>query len=107
MSSARKRIQTRRQEPAAQRRRLSAAAGAALGLLIVSVTALLLARGGSPADYEAEYTGGPRVRLAQDIYDYGYVKHDTVVTTDVEISNVGDEPLQIAELPVVEVREGC
>lgn len=107
MTSSKKRIQARREQQAAQRKRLIAVAVGAIGLLVVGVAALLLTRGGSPTGYEAEYAGGPRLSLEQDLYDYGYVKHDTVITTDVEITNVGDAPLQIAEVPVVEVREGC
>ncbi|HPV05579.1 MAG: hypothetical protein WBH90_04550 [Aggregatilineales bacterium] len=107
MSHSRKRVQARRAQQAAQRKRLMAVAVAALGMVIVGVAALLLARSGSPTGYEPEYTGGPRVSLKQDFYNYGYVKHGTLITTDVEIGNVGDEPLQILDVPVVEVRDGC
>ena len=107
MSSTRERIQRRREQQAARRKRVVALAIAAAGLLLVGLAALLVTRRGSPAGYSAEFSGGPRLELEQDVYDYGYVKLDTVITTDVKISNVGDEPLQIAEVPVVEVREGC
>ncbi len=106
MSRSRKRIQQRKQQQAQQRKRLMAALIAVAGLVVVGVAALLVTRSGSPAGYTPQ-ASGPRLRLAQDVYDYGYVKLDTVITTDVEIQNVGDEPLKISEVPVVEVREGC
>lgn len=78
-----------------------------VGLVIIGIAVVLLTRSGTPSNYTPEYTGGPRLALEQDFYDYGYLRLNTTVTTDVEISNVGDEPLKISEIPVVEVREGC
>jgi hypothetical protein len=79
-----------------------------VGALVVAAAGLLLAtRKGSPSDYVPEYTGGPRIDLDQEVYDYGYVELNTVITTDVEISNVGDQPLRITDTPQVQVLEGC
>lgn len=81
---------------------------AGIGGLIVAGAALLLATGkGSPKGYMPEYSGGARIDLNQDTFDYGDVKLNTVITTDVEISNVGDKPLQITGTPQVQVLEGC
>jgi hypothetical protein len=77
------------------------------GVLVIGLAVFFMARGGAPAGYEPEYTGGPRIAVDQEVYDYGYVKLNTIVTTDVEISNVGDEPLRIASIPQVQVLEGC
>ena len=79
-----------------------------VGALVVAAAGLLLVtRKGNPQDYVPEYTGGPRIALDQEVYDYGYVELNTVVTTDVEISNVGDQPLRITDTPQVQVLEGC
>jgi hypothetical protein len=77
------------------------------GALVVAAGLLLATRKGSPSDYVPEYTGGPRIDLGQEVYDYGYVELNTVITTDVEISNVGDQPLRITDTPQVQVLEGC
>lgn len=79
-----------------------------VGVLAVGLAVFSLVRGrNAPAGYEPEYTGGPRIEVAQEVYDYGYVKLDTVITTDVEITNVGDKPLKITSVPQVQVLEGC
>ena len=81
---------------------------AGVGGLILAVAALVLATGkGSPAGYVPEYTGGARLALDQDTFDYGDVKLNTTITTDVEISNVGDATLRITGTPQVQVLEGC
>lgn len=108
MSQSSKRIRSRKQQKKAQqRRRTMAVVMGVVGLAIVGIAALLLTRSGTPANYTPEYAGGPRLALEQDSYDYGYVQLGTTITTDVKIENVGDEPLKISEIPVVEVREGC
>jgi len=79
-----------------------------LGVLVIAITGLLLLTNKrAPGSYQPEYTGGPRIEVSQDMYDYGYVKLDTPVTTEVEIRNVGDKPLTIARLPQVQVLQGC
>lgn len=81
---------------------------AGVGGLILAVAALVLATGkSSPDGYVPEYTGGARLALNQDTFDYGDVKLNTTITTDVEISNVGDAPLRITGTPQVQVLEGC
>ena len=78
------------------------------GALVVAVVGLLVATSkGSSNDFVPEYTGGPRIDLAQEVYDYGYVTLNTTITTDVEIGNVGDKPLRITDVPQVQVMEGC
>ena len=79
-----------------------------LGALAIGLAVFFIVSGrGASADYEPEYTGGPRIDVDQEMYDYGYVKLNTTITTDVKISNVGDRPLRITSIPQVQVLEGC
>lgn len=80
---------------------------AVVGLLVVGAALLLLNKNRTPPGYEPSFTDGPRVEVVQEVFDYGAVLVNTPIQTDFEIRNVGDKPLQIKELPVVEVREGC
>ncbi len=79
-----------------------------LGVLLISGAILLAITGrGAARGYVPQFRGGPRLEVAQEVFDYGYVKLDTVIRTDFEIRNVGDETLRILRVPQVEVREGC
>lgn len=80
---------------------------AAVGVLVIGGALLLLNQNGTPRGYKPAFTGGPRVEVAQEVFDYGEVLVNTTIQTDFEIRNVGDQPLKIEGVPVVEVREGC
>ncbi len=55
-----------------------------------------------------EVTGAPKIRVDQDVYDYGTVKLGGVpIRTVVQITNVGDQTLRFTEAPYIEVLEGC
>lgn len=96
----------------------------AAGALILTVAAYVLLRSGastqpaSPAQparpaqpVQAGNTpqpvSGPRLSVAQDVFDYGDVKVNQPVEAVFRVKNVGDKPLQILEQPQVEVVEGC
>ena len=82
-----------------------------LGVGLVIVLAVLLAQNrpanGVPASFTPAYTGGPRVEVAQAVFDYGDVRFNTPVETVFRVRNVGDEPLEILGEPQVRLVEGC
>ena len=54
-----------------------------------------------------EISGQPSLKVDQELIDYGDVKVNTNLTFDIELTNVGDQPLEISEPPYIEVKEGC
>ena len=54
-----------------------------------------------------DVSGAPTLKVDRDRIDFGDVKVDTPVTAAFEISNTGDQPLRISQVPKVEVVEGC
>lgn len=54
-----------------------------------------------------EVSGQPSLKLDQDFIDYGDVKFNTNKSFAIRLTNVGDQPLNISETPIIEVREGC
>jgi hypothetical protein len=107
MSRSRSRVQNQRRKEQRNKRTLALGLGGLGLLLIVGAVVLLTRKGDAPAGFEPVFNGGPRVELSEDTYDYGYVQFNNQITTDVEMRNVGDEPLRIAGIPQVQVREGC
>ena len=63
--------------------------------------------GGAPTDPAPAGSGGPRVQVAQDVYDYGDVTYDTPIKTVFRVQNVGDRPLEILDTPQVLLVDGC
>jgi hypothetical protein len=55
----------------------------------------------------APYHGGPRLAVDTDLIDFGPVRFEKLVQARFLLRNVGDQPLQIAANPPVEVVEGC
>ena len=53
------------------------------------------------------YHGGPRLAVDTQLIDFGSVRFDQPVRARFLLRNVGDQPLQIAANPPVEVVEGC
>lgn len=81
---------------------------AAIALLVVAVLSSQNGGTGSaPAAFTPTYTGGPRVEVAQEVFDYGAVKLNTPVETVFRVRNVGDAPLEILGEPQVRLVEGC
>ena len=78
--------------------------GGALVLIIVGVFVLLRGSGSSKA---IEVTGKPKLAVDTEKIDLGKVLLNKTVSVAFELSNVGDEPLQLQGIPKVEVKEGC
>jgi len=77
-----------------------------LALVVVAVVVLLSSGGNKKADIEV--TGSPKLKVEQEVYDYGDVKLGGVpIRTVVKVTNVGDQPLRFNEAPYIEVLEGC
>ncbi|MBM4458724.1 MAG: DUF1573 domain-containing protein [Chloroflexi bacterium] len=49
----------------------------------------------------------PRLAVDQKTMDFGKVPLDIPVKATFKLTNVGDQPLQILNKPIVEVRQGC
>lgn len=77
-----------------------------LALVVVAIVALMATGGENKIDIEV--TGAPKLKVEQDVYDYGDVKLGGVpIRTVVKVTNVGDQPLRFKEAPYIEVLEGC
>ncbi len=81
------------------------------GILVVAVgigaaTWVLIQRS-SPSLVAAQHTGGPRLSVDTDTIDFGTVRFEKFVTARFRLRNVGDQPLQLASNPPVDVVEGC
>lgn len=86
-------------------------------IVVIGAVALVLARddqesgstSSSPIDrnFTPAVSGGPRVDVPQDYFDYGEVKLGEFVKTVFDVRNVGDQPLTILGEPRVELIEGC
>lgn len=81
--------------------------GMGSALLLGGLLFAFLSGGNTPRDYVPSFSGGPHIEIEPDFLDYGYVKLNTVIISEITIRNVGDEPLHILGQPQVEVREGC
>ena len=77
-----------------------------LGLVLVGGTVLLVNSGDS-AGFVPAGTGGPRLQVAKEVYDYGDVTYDTPIKTVFRVQNVGDRPLEILDTPQVLLADGC
>ncbi len=79
---------------------------AGIGLVLVAIWALVSS--GGPDKAKIEVTGAPKLKVEQEVYDYGDVKLGGVpIRTVVKVTNVGDQPLRFKEAPYIEVLEGC
>ena len=83
-------------------------AGCALLVIIIGVALLASSgRGSSGSSAPAQVTGQPKLAVDQQKVDFGKVPLDIPVKATFQLSNVGDQPLQILNQPVVEVKQGC
>jgi len=104
--SSRRKRKPRRQ---ARNRQLSwvllAGGGLAVGILVV----LLVSKpwSGDEPQVTPQVAGSPRLVVEQTVIDEGYVRYNVPVRTTFRLSNVGDQPLQILEMPQVRLVEGC
>ncbi len=60
-----------------------------------------------PQVVAAQYTGGARLAVDQDLVDFGNVRFEKFVTANFRVRNVGDQPLRLPANPPVQVVEGC
>lgn len=83
-------------------------AGGAL-LLIVAGAIWLVTNGlaSSRSGSTIQTAGRPAVAIDRESIDFGKVPLDVPVKATFELSNIGDQPLQILNQPVVEVKQGC
>ncbi|MHB0924037.1 MAG: hypothetical protein ACYC3H_08750 [Bellilinea sp.] len=78
------------------------------GLALVAVAVVVLLSSGGNKKADIEVTGAPKLKVEQEVYDYGDVKLGGVpIRTVVKVTNVGDQPLKFKEAPYIEVLEGC
>ncbi len=61
----------------------------------------------SPQVVAAQYTGGARLAVDQDLIDFGNVRFEKFVTANFRVRNVGDKPLLLPANPRVDAVEGC
>lgn len=61
----------------------------------------------SPQVVAAQYTGGPRLAVDNDLIDFGNLRFEKFVTARFRLRNVGDQPLRLAVNRQVEAIEGC
>ena len=76
-----------------------------LALVLLALWAVLGGRSGGPA--KIEVTGQPRLKVDREQIDLGNIQLGRTVEASFVLTNVGDQPLQIAEAPFIEVVEGC
>jgi hypothetical protein len=95
--------------PLPQRNTLSLyLAGGALLVIIIGIVLLSNpGRGLTGSGTPAEVTGQPKLAVDREQIDFGKVPLDIPVEATFKLSNVGDQPLQILNQPVVEVKQGC
>ncbi|OIO96329.1 MAG: hypothetical protein AUK03_04105 [Anaerolineae bacterium CG2_30_64_16] len=83
-------------------------AGGALLVIIIGVAWLANSgRGSTNTASPAQIAGRPALAVDQQKIDFGKVPLDIPVKATFKLSNVGDQPLQILNQPVVEVKQGC
>ncbi len=76
-----------------------------LALVLLALSAVLGSRPPGPA--QIEVTGQPRLKVDRELIDLGNIQLGRTVDASFVLTNVGDQPLQIAEAPFIEVVEGC
>jgi hypothetical protein len=81
-------------------------AGFALAFVAIGAFFLFGRGNGAPAK-PVEVAGQPNLVVDREQIDFGKVPMDKPVLAEFELSNTGDQPLQIVGAPQVEVREGC
>ncbi len=80
---------------------------AVLGLVVIGAAVLITLANGPAPGFDPEVSGSPVIKVEQPSYDLGDQTLNTVAEVTYEITNVGDEPLRILDVPEVQVLEGC
>ncbi len=75
------------------------------GLLLLALVAVLAWPKAPKAQIEVD--GAPKLKVDQDKVDLGDVPLGQTVDVSFRLTNIGDQPLRIAQAPFVEVVEGC
>lgn len=104
-----KKYQQRRKKQVPPSRRMPwlwLALGSAVLLIIGGLSALWASSEAGPAVAPVT-SGAPKLVVDQQIIDEGPVKLNTPVRTAFRLRNIGDQPLQIMDEPIVELVEGC
>jgi hypothetical protein len=82
--------------------------GALVLLPIIGV--LLLGQssgGGIDPNFTPKVSGAPSLEVVQPFFELGDQHFNNTVQVVYNLQNVGDQPLQILEIPRVQVLEGC
>jgi hypothetical protein len=83
-------------------------AGGAVLLVLVGIALLSgLGRGSSGSNGAPQVVGQPKLAVDREQIDFGRVPLNIPVRATFKLSNLGDQPLQILNQPVVEVKQGC
>ena len=85
---------------------LWAVMGSAL-LLIVGGLSILWNPSGSAPAVTPVVQGAPRLAVDRTEVDEGNIPLNKMVRSSFQLTNIGDQPLQILDEPVVELVEGC
>lgn len=81
----------------------------AIGIVLV-VVGIGIAGGEDAATPDlalTERSGQASLKVDRELIDFGDVKLNTNLTFEIEVTNVGDQPLEFSRTPYVEVKEGC
>ncbi len=85
-----------------------------IGGLLLVVGVILLSRpgggtsgGGTATLAPIQVQGQASIRVDQQEINYGDVKFNVQKTFTITVTNIGDKPLRFAQVPYIEVVEGC
>ncbi len=96
---------------AAQRKRQkqlkSLAMMAVGGLFLILLAAFMIKINQPEAKASIEVKGAPSLKVDKENVDLGKVRLGNTVDVAFTLTNVGDQPLKLTELPYIEVVEGC
>jgi hypothetical protein len=95
-----------RTQPQLRKSRLLLPGALVLAVLVGSATWFFLQKPAS-ITFAAEYKGGPRLAVENELIGFGTVRFGRMVETRIRLRNVGDQPLRLAVDPRLEAIEGC
>lgn len=78
-----------------------------VALLLIIVGGFVLLRGTATPSKSIEVDGKPKLAVDRAQIDFGKVPLDKPVRAEFELSNVGNQPLELVGIPQVVVKEGC
>jgi hypothetical protein len=82
-------------------------AAIAVGALMTLLGAITLLSGSGVTRAAIEISGQPRLRVDRQAIDFGDVPLGRSIEAAFVLTNVGDQPLHLTQVPYVEVVEGC